>query len=421
MSKLVVILSIVFALGGAHSPASDDTLWRTVADFATCTTYERLVSHLRNRAYVCRPNPPDFHQRLIRSYTAPGTGVTACYVGEMTHVSPALAGYSCTVSADRGTYRSIQCLRRLPAGDVQRHRDSLAAWRDTLFSRAKELKSCPGTPLDMSFAIQDQVPFDLWKYYDHGIGMLMGTRDALMYLGVGDPTDYWEDTFGDSPTLSLLTFFEGKLEGAPAHPFLENALRVSPGIDLVFERENQTIPEVQRRLDADFRQGRRRWRMFLDMTMVHLRAEPSMTVNNLESVLRAQRVDFRSFFDDAWLDVEIELDLDELDVSDADREQMRRQAWETHGDTFRGIPQWERLTAEAAEEIRAFETTKAPGCRGGHLWIVLAPPAPKEYDAPAMYVMFAEGCQSFHRTRRTISRLLGRVLKDEVAAATEGD
>ena len=421
MSKLVIVLSIVFALSAAHSPASADTLWRTIADFATCTAYERLVSHLRNREYVCRRNPPPFHQRLIRSYAAPGIGVTACYVGEMTHLSPALAGYSCTVIADRSTYRSIACLRRLPAGHVQRHRDSLAAWRDTLFSRAQELKSCPGSPLDMSFAIQDQVPIDLWKYYDHGVGVLMGTRDALMYLGIGDPTDYWEDTFGDSPTLSLLTFFEGKLEGAPADPFVEDPLHVSPGIDLVFERENQAIPEVQRRLDADFRRGLRPWRMFLDMTMVHLRAEPSMTVNNIESVLSAQRVDFRSLFDDAWLDVEIELDLDELDVSDADREEMLRQARAVHGDTFLGMPQYDRFMAEGADELRAFETTTAPGCRGGRLLVGIVPPAPKPYDAPAMYLLFGEGCRNFHRSRTTISRLLGRVLKGEVAAATEGD
>lgn len=419
MIKYILFWIVSIALILPNTSYAQDELWSAADSLSTCATYTRFVSFVRNGEFRCKRNASRFHNKFSHTISMPGSGIKTCYIGTVDSNFPALKGYSCSIVKYRNKYHSIICIRTLSDNRIESTLDSLPQWQERLYKRAQELRSCSGKSIDMVFASKTLVPLDLWKYYDHEIGVAASTPESLMYLGVGNPTDYWEDSFGSDSPLGLLTYFFGSLDGVLPEPFKDEQIDLGGGIGILLSSGENMLNEVQASLDDAYRNRHILYRQHISFDSISVTAEPLMNENNLERLLGAREMDVRGMFDDAWVDVEVEFDLEEIYVRYEEREAMLEEGLSIHGDRFFGLPDYERLREDFADEAVFFQGTGIPGCRSGVVFLVIVPPLYESdlgIGAPSMYLLYGERCSDFRRTNTRILKRLISSLTDSITS-----
>ena len=419
--QLALTVGLLLSVSVVSTPSSgNELLWSEIEQVSSCEVYSRFRLNLAKERFYCRDSVPKFYRRILRRYNVPGTGVRGCYIGPIEQLISELKGYNCIVASNRRGYNSVTCVRAVRSDGIDFQKESLFEWQPRLYSRASELRSCGGRSLEMAFAGREAVPLDLWKYYEHEIGMVISTRESMLYFGVGYPTEFWKESLGDVESLKLITFFEGSLNESFPLPFVEEEVEIGRGLSIVVTRDNGLVHAVQRYLDLAHLRGELFRKQDISFHLINLKAVPMKTENNLETLLRTREVDVRRLVEDVWLDLEIEFDLIEEYLEHEEIEAMLRPGVEAHGDTFKGIPLYDRFVEEGSEELRFFSSQVTPGCTGGNLlYAMYPPPVDADFEAPLLYFIIGEGCTNFNRIRRGVLNFLIQGLREETVSEME--
>ena len=343
---------------------------------------------------------------FLREISIPG--VSSCYIGDIDKLFPGMKGYTCSVISDKSSYHSISCIRDYPEHQEEYEKTSLDNWQSELYQRATSLRICPKQSIDMSFGSKNQVPLDLWKYYEHGLGVVLNTSTSMMYLGIGHSTDYWKRRIGPESNLGLITFFSGSLD-SPLEIFSEQEIHLGKGISILVEQGSALVETIQKELDAAYLRGALEQKLSIAMNFIGLEARPSRSENNLETLLKFNRIDIPDVFRDTWTRVEQELNFEDMveNVDEMKRE-FRRQFKMFPGqhllfETFHHGDQRSRdeFLDQFINEALFFESHAIDGCEDGVLLLLMIPPQP-EFGMSVLYVMFGVGCENITRSQKSV-------------------
>ena len=373
---LGIVLNVTFVPG-----AWADSIWDAVTEMATCRTYERLESYLRDHEYRCRDDAPSFHESLTGEKWISEEGLSACYVGSPDQFLEGPSGYRCSVIGDGKERRNLVCTRRFPFEEMDDSKYSLKHREEELFQRALELGKCKGKPIEMSFAGRHLVPQFLWKWYRHELGVALNRHDSLMYLGLGRPAVCGKTLEETEGSVGIISFFvgpggSGRPEPLPPHPFFwEKRKDVGQGVSMTIGGLKD-LAEIQAEHDPNRTWGVIRSRLSISMGTVGARARATFDLENLETLAWFRELDFESIFEFAWLDLEIDLELEALYLDleeDVDLDRELYPGFQEFRCNLGGHVDMDALFESIVVEAQTFLGRGLRGCEDGAVLLITHP------------------------------------------------
>jgi len=417
MSRYLILLCSVLMLLLPDGALARDTLWKTASTAATCQAYDRLQNSLKHISHRCQSPVPRLHAELIGKDWLGPAGLSACYIGSIGHVLPIDAAYKCSMFWDRSRYRQVLCTREYPKNQVAYEQSALSEWRASLMNAARALKSCRGGAVDFAFTGRSTVPHFLWDHYEHELGLALSKSNSMLYLGTGTSKPCGMPEGGEKTEMGVLSFFVGGNQTMDEDPlFWEKHRGIRNGLRLTVSGL-RNLTDIRKRLGPQFSGPNLPYGFSMQMGSVGMSAEPHIGSDNFRMLSAFRDIDFLSIFEDAFIDVELDLDFEEkfLDLEEYYQRMahlnpvLRSLACRLSGGEYY------KPGEEVFREARVFEGINVRGCKGGQVFLLGLPVLTGNGLSPeVLFVLVGHYCTDLRRVRHSVTQVFSESLVEDV-------